>query len=690
MAETLGKIPPAKISSIDIVSFNGGLDQRGAANIQPNSFAFGQNVMLTPQGLATHRPGLRRWLPDTVQPAGQAFPAFYNGVMYYITADNGVIKYCIDGASTWTNAGGSNTITTTGVVNTFMRVLDRVLILNGTDYLSYVDLTTMNVVTLALVADPTLAPTSVPAVLTTGGYKIYYAIWYNGVGGTTNSTPILTQTISKIREQWVVTTGEGITVTDPNTRPAGATSWNLGISTKAAGGTIQLSDILPLAIGLNIGTTTFFDNGSVTPLTNAGLAPIINTTAGPRAKYGVEIEGRAFLFGITGDPYAVMIGGDDIYALNFTPTNGGYRLILNKGTDFFPNGIIGFRNGQGVPSITVLYSSVSGLSKASIIDQTTVSLGTYSMTVWGSVDQNYGASGVSSPYAVINYRGTLIFPSVDGITSIDTSKLRFNVLTAVRVSDPIIDEVGSIKTSLLPQIVGTAWGNRIMFVVPARGFNTNNIILVYDMTIKDAPCWYTYDISAQWIGTVSPPGSPGFSYIAQDNHFFRLDTNYVAQDESSTGLLVPFPVRMLSAQIGTNAAHNGYFAVVQAIYYLEAWVGSVDLIVSWRDYQSGIMKTKVKTVSNGTYTQSTSGGWSSSGYLFNQVLPTTVLAWSDTDIITGAQTPQKINKRVAIPLSNIVTNELQAGFAINLNNSATILRSVSFEGQPLGVSPDVH
>jgi len=59
MATKYPKVPQAKISSLGITSFDGGLDQRGEANIRPNSFSVGRNVMVNSQGLATHRMGLK-------------------------------------------------------------------------------------------------------------------------------------------------------------------------------------------------------------------------------------------------------------------------------------------------------------------------------------------------------------------------------------------------------------------------------------------------------------------------------------------------------------------------------------------------------------------------------------------------------------------------------------------------------
>lgn len=684
------KVPKAKISSIDLVSFDGGLDQRGAANIRSNSFSRGRNVMVTSQGLVTHRLGLKRWLPDVVGEAGEVFPALIDGVVTYITADDGKIKYCVAGATSWTNCGGDNTVMTEGVRVTFLRVMNKVLILNGEDELGYVDLSTMQVLHFDEVPNPATKPTGARTVLTTGSFKIYYCVSYNGIVGTTKSTPIETVTVNKMREQWKTDGTEGITVTDPNTRPPEARSWNLYLATTTEGGTVQTSDLQPIALGLDISTTTFFDNGSIQPLLFSGKAPSLNSTKGPKARYGVEINGRPFLYGIKDDEHAVLIGGDGEYAMDFTATNGGYRLIMNEGTNYFPQAVVGFRNGQGIPSITVLFSNTQGVSKQSIIESNTVSLGNFSAVVWGAKEQNYGAAGVSSPYATVNYKGMMVFPTTDGILKLDTQASLQNVLLPERISDPIVEEISSIRNDLLPQVVGTAWANRILFSVPSRGFEKNNKILIYDTTRREGESWYVFDIPAQWIGVVSPSGGAGFVYVAQDNHFFRLERMYVAQDETADGLTVPFPVEVTTALVGSNTAHNGYMAVVQVTFYLLDFVGTVDLIVRWRDYRSGKMKTKVKRIQNGEYAKSSVGGWSSSGYLFNQHLPTEVLTWSDTDALNDEQSSQKESKPYRVSLNNVVTNEMQATIAVNIDNSAMVGRSISFEGAPLGISPNIR
>src|SRR5690606_20557266 len=106
--------------------------------------------------------------------------------------------------------------------------------------------------------------------------------------------------------------------------------------------------------------------------------------------HGIESEGRPIFFGDKEDPYAIWIGGIGEYAMDLSPANGGYKAVLNKGTNYYPTNVIGFRNGQGIPSLTVLYSNTEGLSKQSILEQHTVNYGNQSFVVWGAKEQNYG------------------------------------------------------------------------------------------------------------------------------------------------------------------------------------------------------------------------------------------------------------------------------------------------------------
>lgn len=682
------KVPKAKITSIDITSANGGLDQRGEADITPNSFPLARNVRVDEQGKATFRHGLKKWLPDTVDPAGEVFPALYNGELIYITADDGHIKFKRKTDSDWVVAEGDN-VTTRGVINTFIRVLDVVLILNGEDDLGFFDLSDRKVYHFDEIPDPTSAPTATPTGITaTGDHKIYYAISFNSTVGETKISPILTQTVNKARDRWSPEGTEFFTIARNNSAPSKATSWNIYASMAPEGATIQPSDMLPLALGLDLSQSSFVDNGSITFLTSEGTAPEVNSTKGPKAKYAIESQGRPFLFGVKDDPYAIYIGGPGQRALNFNISGGGYRHVLNEGTNFYPMSLIGFRNGQGVPSLTVLYSNTQGLSKQATIEEQTVDFGNTSIVIWATVEQNYGSAGVSSPYATVNYRGGLYFLSTDGFSKFDTQASLQNVLSNTRISGPVYKEVDTIKSRNLEQVVGTAWQNRIMWTIPARGFDKNNELVIYDVSNKDLAMWYTYDIPAQWVGVISPDDEPAFVYICQDNHFFLLEESFVAQDETSSGTTVPFSMEYTTALMGTNSSHNSYYAVVQAVFYLLDFLGTAQLEVVYRD-RSGKMRRKTRTVANGSYKQSSGGGWSDADYLFNQHLPTKVLTWGDIGVVDNSQRAGKSSLRVRIPI-NAVTNEIQARVVLNPDYSAVKIKSISFEGQNLGVAPDIR
>ena len=76
-----------------------------------------------------------------------------DGKVRYLVADTGKIKWAEEGSTAWTNCTG-DAVTTTGVVNTFLRVLNKVFIMNGTDALGYVDISDWSVKHYTALANP--------------------------------------------------------------------------------------------------------------------------------------------------------------------------------------------------------------------------------------------------------------------------------------------------------------------------------------------------------------------------------------------------------------------------------------------------------------------------------------------------------------------------------------------------------
>ena len=679
------------IVPVEITSFSSGLDQRSEKSASPDSFTFGRNVMVDESNAITYRYGLEPWLPDTVGKVYQVATVLYNGEEYHFVADDGKMKYCQTGDITWTDCGGLNTVTTTGVINTFVRVQNALLILNGEDKSRWVRFSDMTVVQAVHVDDPTNAPTLTASgtLTTTGTAKVYYAMAWNSPTGTTNISPILSQAINKNRSMWKTDGTDYLTVTRNNTAPTGAVSWNLYIATAAAGGTIAATDMLLLAGGLDLGVTTFIDNGAIQIDISQGTAPEDNSTDGFAAKYGIESEGRPILWGIKGDEYAIRIGGDGDNALDFSVANGGYRAVPNEDTNYYPMNVVGFRNNQGTPSITVLFSNTEGLSKQSILEQKTITYGNYTFVVWGTTEQNYGAAGVASPYGVENYNGMLTFMTTGGLAKMDTKTNLPNIISTEFIDAKFKQTVGSIPPRLLEGVVSAAWADKLYYCVPSRGYEYNNQILVYDIVNPDRPKGYIFDIRAQWIGTVSPRNEEAFVYVCQDNHIYRMRKMYATHDEDHNGVLQPFPTSATGTLMGFNDSHSAYAAVVQVVFDVIDILGTVEVGVTYIN-KAGKPKVKRKKYTHGTYELSTDGNWSSTDYLFNDEVGGTALTWEEIAQMTGVDTAEKKDKRIRIRLNGVITNEVQWFFNTGLASNAATLKSVTYEVMHLGVGADLR
>ena len=682
------KVPETKITSLDVLGFSGGLSLLGEHNAKPNQFVAGSNTELTTTGSLTERKSLQKWLPNTKGTVYQIKSALVDGVLTHFTADDGKIKWTVEGSNTWTDCGGDNTVTTgNGIKTTFVRALDALLILNGKDKTKWVDLKTKNVVASTFVQNPASALTGALTGLSTGAYNIYYGYTFSSATGETKLSPILTQSINKPRDNWKADGTEYVTLTRPSGNPAGAKNWNLYVALASNGGTIQDTDMLMLAGGLDLNTLAFTDNGTLAIDIGRGTPPTDNSTDGVRATHGIEASGRPILFGIkddngndTGD---IMIGGDGEYALDFSASNGGFRAQPSKGTDYYPASVIGFRNGQGIPSITVLFSNTEGISKQATLEQQTINYGNQTFVVWGVTEQNYGAAGVASSYGVVNYNGALTFPTFDGMMSMDTQPQLQNVLATRRTADDVADFFKSVHTSALKEIVGTGWENKLFYIVPAYGFPTPNKIAIKDNTNNGS--WYIQDIASQWIGTVSPPDSPAFIYICQGNKIMKL-LDYFGTADYKGGAAETFTTSAKGAYLGVSDARNAFKSIVQAVFYVVDFIGEMTIGVNYIN-ENGRMKTKKKTIKGSKYIVSSAGGWSDPQYVYNGVdAPAGWDAVSRIDIAESSL--QRLTKRHKLPM-DVLASELQWWYQTPKGYNSYELKSVSYEGENLGVEPDL-
>ena len=684
------KVPKKNIGSLDILGFSGGWFTNGPQMAKGNQIVEGNNVELTVNGFIKNRNSLQPWLPETVEDGYQVYPAIWEGEIFNFTADDGKIKWCKEGDSGWTDCGGDNTITTqNGGKPIFLRTLDVLLVLNGGngDKLCYVDLATKNVIKYTFVADPVVAPTAAPTVLlNSGAYKVYYSYTFSSASGETKSSPILSYTVNKPRDQWKADGTEYLTISRPAGNPVGAQKWNLYIALASTGGVIQDSDMLMLASGLDLASTSIVDDGTLAIDIGRGNPPAENSTDGPRAKYAIETNGRPVLFGDVDNPHNIWIGGDGEYALDFSNSNGGFRSEPSRGTNYYPASVIGFRNGQGIPSLTILFTNTQGISKQATLEQQTINYGNQSFVVWGITEQNYGAAGVASSLGVVNYKGQLSFPSVDGFTAMDTLPQLQNVIATKKIDNDIEEYTKRIKTEALSEIVGTGWNDRVLWIVPAHGFDTPNEILIRDLRNNGA--WNPpLQIAASWIGTVSPPDTPAFVYIRQGKKTLKFFESLGTVDYLGDGAET-FATDAKGPLMGFNEAHNGYQALVQVMFYIIGLIGPIEVGVNYRDLNGDIQSVS-EVYPGPEYVVSSSGGWSDPHYTYG-ASPILAGGWSAIAPIDEAGSAL-VSEDVRIPLPiNDLASEVQWWIRTPDGYSKFLLRVVSFEGENLGIKPDVR
>lgn len=685
------KVKQPNITSEDVVSFSLGLDERGDYNAPINAYTYGRNAWVNNANNATKRLSLRRWLPDTVGFNGEIATVYYNGELLHFVADDGKIKYCQETDTAWTDCGGSNPITTTaGVITTFMRTNDVLLIMNGEDNLGYVDLATKDVTQFTHVDDPTSILTATATGITaSGAFKVYYGITYNSDGGgTTAMGPILAQSVSKSRSTWKSDGTEYLTVAFNDTSPANATSRNIYGAVAIAGSTPQASDLLLLGKNIPLSTTSFSDNGTVPFDITAGLGPDTNSTGGVKASAGVMAGNTPVLYADPDNPYNIYFAGLVDTGVSFSPGDGAQTLPLNKGTDYYPTSVVGFRNNQGVPNLFALSSSVEGISKQDILSQKTITYGNEAKQYWDSDPMNTGANAVYAKYAVINFLGKLIFPGANGVNEIDTKAQVQNMLSNSIISNAIADTYSTIKNAEFSKIVGTAWNNYVMMIVPSRGYNYNNQILIYDLTNENAPKWAIWDLQADWIGTVSPPNAASFVYIRQGNKTFKFIDSYVAEDEDSSGISTPFPVDIRGSLIPFSNGSNYYVAATQGVFYVANWIGTVHCEVSYIN-QKGKLKTKTKTFTNGAISKNGMAGWSNPRNLWRS-FNNRIINWSTPMPNTGeANVSQKKTARLRVRLPNPVVNEVKFRIYHDLDGSSVDLVKFSIEKVDVGIIGDI-
>jgi hypothetical protein len=358
---------------------------------------------------------------------------------------------------TYTLIGGTYT---SSVWSHFCQSNNRVYVFNGTDKLSYIDLTTGTIQTYTALATPS-APTPTKTNLGATTFTYYYRIAANNAVGTSAASTAASIQVSKERAAWgglTAATPEYVTLTW--SAVSGATSYNIYVG-DVSGNEKLLSTVNAL---------TFIDEGNLVP-DPFTLYPQGNSTDGAVLKWLYNDSRNSQLFGIDGANklwYSAAGTGD------FSPYNGGGYVPIDENGDSTLNYVDGFRDGKGNPVITVSARGAAGKGKMYHVTFDSITYGDQ-IIYYANVYEANGQSAPYAPRAVIKAKDSLWYPTGKDIESTGTSQNIVNILTTNSVSQVIQPDIETISLAYLDKAVGVEYQDKLFFALPVNSTENNQI-----------------------------------------------------------------------------------------------------------------------------------------------------------------------------------------------------------------------
>lgn len=584
------------------------------------------NTILQQDGTVRPRPSLTQYGP---QPVGTVLGEIYefrvrSGTSFtnwMISMQNvaGTTKvYIAKGEdTTWTVCNGK-TYSNTARAH-FCQIKDVVLIMNGSDTLSYLNLSTLAVIpftALTTPGSPTVTNNGSTDITTgTKPFNVYFAITANSTVGETDASSVTTTAVNTDRNLWDPTK-HSLKVTWSAVTNAQSYNVYMGVASDGAG-TPQLYAI---ATGLDAGSTTFIDDGS-RDQDLSRLKPTTNSTAGPKLTRGEVINGRFWGVGDADNPFYVWRGGDYGYELDLSPSNGGGYTPVGNGTKEIPVKVTSFRTGKGDSVVTVLTQGTNGRGHRYTSSPQTVTYGSSSFVVW-AFSEDSGQDGTDSPDGVISYSNSLYYPSRDGFKTTGTKPQLQNILSTDRISNTIQTDITTLNTSAMGMCCGLAYDGRLYWALPVGG-TTNSQIWVLDLDRGGA--WMKpWSISADWLWLYNDNSGTTHQLVLSGNKIYQLSYTALTTDNN-----VAFSTDANSGQITFSEDSREWGRLIQVIFVLLRPQGAINFSISGKTEDSALA-----VVGTGSFSPTNTragwsepqSGWSNSGFGY-------LRGWSEINVV---------------------------------------------------------
>lgn len=505
----------------------------------------------------------------------------------------------------WIQCTGKNYNTT--AFCRFTQVDDKVLVTNGVDNLSYLDIPTKTVIPFVALSTPSGLGAVVSAALVGSNTAVSYKVTASKQGETAASAAV-SANVAKVRGGWNGTT-EFVTITankvtdadyyhvyvnDANTTTAGEWEY-IGSVANPTGGS----------------TWSFVDNGGIAP-DYTRRAPLADTSLGPKASRASVVNGQVFLIGNPDAPREIYFGGTQFGSeLNFSPYGGGGSTQVGAGGKELPARVIGFRNHQGQPVISILCRTTGGRGKRYILTPETTTIGN-TLIAFFRVTEDNGEDGTDAPDGVILYRDALWYPSLDGFKTTFTKQQVQNILSTESVSSLIDADVNNISLNYLDKSVGVAFKGRLYWALPV-GADHNNQIWTLDLERGRGWMLPRY-CDADWLWTYEDNTGKTRFCVLVDNEIFEFSYSSLTNDDGTA-----FGTYARSGIIKFSDHGMGWAQVLRVNFVFLRPRGEIQVQVD------GLLEDneKAQSLNSDAYvSESEVAGWSEAGW--------SDLAWSES------------------------------------------------------------
>lgn len=410
---------------------------------------------------------------------------------------------------------------------------DKVLILNGTDHLSYLDINTLTVVPFISLSPATINAVNVGSGLTGSTFTNRYRVTASNRGETAASA-VTVVTTSKIRDTW---SGSSEYVDVVINRVTNAERYHVYYGA-TEGNEVYLYSVDDPGSG---STVTWRDTGAIAPDIYRP-APDGDTTAGPIGTRAEFINGQVFVVGDINNPKYVRFGGTGQSILDFSPYGGGgYQPV--GGNKEIPVRVASFRDNSGTPAITVLCSGTNGTGKRYILSPSSTTIGNTIVSFFAVREEN-GNDGTDGADSVIFAKDQLWYMSRDGAKTTLTKAQVQTILTTEGVSDLIQPDISRLNINALENSVGLAFENRLYWALPV-GSNRNNEIWVLDLNDNRRGAWMRpWEVAADWMWLYNDNSGNTHFCTLSENKIYEFTYSTATQDNGnafptgiSTGIL---------------------------------------------------------------------------------------------------------------------------------------------------------